>query len=358
MKLPNNMFIGTYTIDMGWVNGQGQGIYKADIDYITADLSLSSSITLLDNPSFIAISPDQQNLYAVSELGSGDEGYGFIYAYSLDNLGNPVFIDRYPTNAFSPCHVSVDATGKFVFVANYQGGVAMVYQRNEDGSLEFIQQLDHKGSGPHPNQNGSHTHMVKVSPDNNFLFIPDLGSDKVWSYRINHEEGTVSKNTQEFIATAPGSGPRHMDFHPTKDIAYVMNELNFTVSVMNYESDSGTLTEYQRIPAIPSDFTAWNSSADIHVHPSGKFLYASNRGHNSIASFSIDEAGMLTPIGHTSTEGGTPRNFNIAPSGDLLFVANQDSDSITIFSIDSETGKLTFTGNSLEVPTPVNITFY
>ncbi|MGB0347339.1 MAG: lactonase family protein, partial [Balneolaceae bacterium] len=320
--------------------------------------SLSSSITLLDNPSFIAISPDQQNLYAVSELGSGDEGYGFIYAYSLDNLGNPVFIDRYPTNAFSPCHVSVDATGKFVFVANYQGGVAMVYQRNEDGSLEFIQQLDHKGSGPHPNQNGSHTHMVKVSPDNNFLFIPDLGSDKVWSYRINHEEGTVSKNTQEFIATAPGSGPRHMDFHPTKDIAYVMNELNFTVSVMNYESDSGTLTEYQRIPAIPSDFTAWNSSADIHVHPSGKFLYASNRGHNSIASFSIDEAGMLTPIGHTSTEGGTPRNFNIAPSGDLLFVANQDSDSITIFSIDSETGELTFTGNSLEVPTPVNITFY
>ncbi len=352
------MFIGTYTLDMGWVNGQGQGIYKAEIDYMNAELNLSSSISPVTNPSFIAFSPDKQNLYAVSELGSGEDGHGFVYAYSLDDQGNPVYIDRYPTNAFSPCHVSVDATSKFVFVANYQGGVAMVYRRYDDGSLEFVQQLNHEGSGPHPNQNGSHTHMVKVSPDNNFLFIPDLGSDKVWSYKINHDEGTVSKNEQEFVALEPGSGPRHMDFHPTKDIAYVMNELNFTVSVMNYEPDSGTLTEYQNVPAIPADFTSWNSSADIHVHPNGDFLYSSNRGHNSIASFSIDDAGMLTPIGHTPTEGGTPRNFNIAPSGDLLFVANQDSDSITIFSIDSETGELSFTGNSLEVPTPVNITFY
>jgi len=358
MQLPGNMFIGTYTLDMGWVNGKGQGIYKAEIDYVRGELDLSSSVTVLTNPSFLAISPDKQNLYAVSELGSGEDGHGFVYAYSLAERGHPVFIERYPTNAFSPCHVSVDATGRFVFVANYQGGVAMVYHRKEDGSLEILQQLDHEGSGPHPNQNGSHTHMTKVSPDNNFLFVPDLGSDKVWSYRINHEEGTVSKNTQEFIATAPGSGPRHMDFHPTKNIAYVMNELNFTVSVMNYEPDSGTLTEIQTISAIPADFAEWNSSADIHVHPNGQFLYSSNRGHNSIASFSIDESGRLTALGHTPTEGGTPRNFAIAPSGDFLFVANQDSDSITIFSIDPETGALQFTGNSLEVPTPVNITFY
>jgi len=358
LHLPTNIFIGTYTLDMGWVNGQGQGIYKADIDYLNADLKLSNSISTITNPSYLAISPDRQNLYAVSEIGFGDDGYGFIHAYSFDESGNPVYIDRYPTNAFSPCHVSVDATGKFVFVANYQGGVAMVYRRMEDGSLEIAQQLNHEGSGPHPNQNESHTHMTKVSPDNNFLFVPDLGSDKIWSYRIDHENGRVSKNTQEFVSLAPGSGPRHMDFHPTKNIAYVINELNYTVSVMNYETDSGTLTEFQTISAIPSDYSDWNSSADIHVHPNGKFLYASNRGHNSIASFSIDEVGKLTSLGFTSTEGATPRNFNIVPSGDLLFVANQDSDSITIFSIDYETGELKFTGNSLDVPTPVNITFY
>jgi 6-phosphogluconolactonase len=137
-----------------------------------------------------------------------------------------------------------------------------------------------------------------------------------------------------------------------------MNELNFTISVMNYEPDSGTLTEFQTVSSIPSDFKDWNSSADIHVHPNGNFLYASNRGHNSIASFSIDEAGTLTPLGHTSTEGGTPRNFNITPNGELLLVANQDSDSITILRINTATGELTFTGNTLEIPTPVNITFY
>lgn len=357
-KLPSSIFIGTYTIDMGWVNGQGKGIYQAQIDYNNTDLERSPSVIHLENPSFLTFSPDWNNLYAVSELGSSEQGYGFVYAYDLDDGGNPTFIDRYPTNALSPCHVSVDATGKFVFVANYQDGVAMVYRRNEDGSLTFSQQLDHEGSGPHPNQNGSHTHMVKVSPDNNFLFIPDLGSDKIWSYRINHEEGLLIKNDQEFIKSTPGAGPRHMDFHPTKNIAYAMNELNFTVSVMNYEPDSGTLTEFQTVSAIPSDFKDWNSSADIHVHPNGNFLYASNRGHNSIASFSIDEAGTLTPLGHTSTEGGTPRNFNITPNGELLLVANQDSDSITIFRINTDTGELTFTGNTLEIPTPVNITFY
>ncbi len=358
MQLPNSIFIGTYTFDMGWVNGKGVGIYKADIDYFNADLSLSTSLTTLTNPSFLAISPDKSTLYAVSEIGSEADGFGFIYAYKLDKSGNPEFIDRYPTNGFSPCHVSIDATGKLVFVANYNGGVVMVYHRNEDGSLEIAQQLTHQGSGPHPNQGSSHSHMAKVSPDNNFLFIPDLGADKIWSYRINHEEGTVSKNTQEFFESSPGSGPRHMDFHPTKDIAYVMNELNNSVSVLNYEPDSGTLTEFQTLTSLPASFNEWNSTADIHVHPNGKFLYSSNRGHNSIASFSIDEAGQLTPLGHTPTEGSTPRNFAIAPSGDLLFVANQDSDSITIFSINQETGELTFTGNSLEIPTPVNITFY
>lgn len=355
---PTKMFIGTYTRDEGWVNGQAQGIYRAGIGEDGA-LTLDQTAAEVINPSFVTISPDQKNLYAVSELGRGNEPTGFIHAFTIEEDLSLTFIAKYPTNAKSPAHVTVDATGKFVFAANYQGGVAMVYERNEDGSLEFLQQLDHSGSGPHQNQNSSHTHMVKVSPDNNYLFIPDLGSDKVWSYKIDHETKSLSKTDQEFGAVAAGAGPRHMDFHPNGSIAYVMNELNSTVTVFDYDSTTGSLTEKQTITTLPASFTDWNSTADIHVHPNGKFLYGSNRGHNSIVSYSINETtGELSFLAHTSTEGEFPRNFALYPTGEILFAANQNSNSITIFDLDPETGALTFTGSSLEANTPVCIAFY
>lgn len=355
---PTHLFIGTYTRDEGWVNGTADGIYRINIAE-DGSLAVDETAAEVINPSFVAISPDQKILYSVSELGRGNEPTGYVYAFTINEDLSLTFIDKYPTNAKSPAHVSVDATGKFVFAANYQGGVAMVYTRNKDGSLQFSQQLDHSGSGPHQNQNGSHTHMVKVSPNNSFLFIPDLGSDKIWSYQINHESGSVSKTTQEFGTVSAGSGPRHMDFHPTKNIAYVMNELNSTVSVFDYDPESGSLTETQTITTLPSSFSDWNSTADIHVHPNGKFLYGSNRGHNSIVSYSIDDdSGQLSFLAHTSVEGEFPRNFALSPTGGKAYVANQNSNSITLFDLNDETGALTFTGESISVGTPVCIAFF
>lgn len=355
---PTHMFVGTYTRDEGWVNGTAEGIYRLNIAE-DGSLAVDETVAEVINPSFVAISGDKKNLYSVSELGRGNEPTGYVHAFTVNEDLSLTFIAKYPTNAKSPAHVSLDATGKFVFVANYQGGVAMVYTRNEDGSLQFSQQLDHTGSGPNQSQSSSHTHMVKVSPDNDYLFIPDLGSDKIWSYRINHETGSVSKTMQEFGTVAAGSGPRHMDFHPTKNIAYVMNELNSTVSVFDYDPETGDLTEVQTITTIPSSFSGSNSTADIHVHPHGKFLYGSNRGHNSIVSYSIDEeSGQLSSLAHTSVEGEFPRNFAISPTGETVYVANQNTNNITVFDLDVATGALSFTGESISVGTPVCIAFF
>lgn len=359
INFPTNMFIGTYTRDEGWVNGTAEGVYQVPISEEDGSLTVQGVAADVINPSFVAVSPDQKNLYAVSELGRSNESTGYVHAFTINEDLSLTFISKYATNAKSPAHVSVDATGTFVFAANYQGGVAMVYERKDDGSLEFLQQLDHTGSGPHQNQNSSHTHMVKVSPDNNYLFIPDLGSDKIWSYKIDHTTKSLSKTIQEFASVAAGAGPRHMDFHPTMNISYVMNELNSTVTVFSYDPETGDLTEIQTITTLPSAFNGSNSTADIHVHPNGKFLYGSNRGHNSIVSYSIDEnSGALTSLAHTSVEGEIPRNFAIYPSGELLYVANQNTNNITIFDLNAETGVLAFTGESISVGTPVCIAFF
>ncbi|HCD52382.1 MAG TPA: 6-phosphogluconolactonase [Balneolaceae bacterium] len=352
-------FIGNYTRDEGWVNGKAEGIYRISLGSNGTELSLDETAAPLINPSFLAISPDKNHLYAVSELARPDEETGFVVAFHINDDLSLEYIGKYPSNGQAPAHVSVHPTGDMVFAANYLGGVAMVYKRNEDGSLEATQQIDVEGSGPHQNQDASHTHMVKVSPDGKYLFIPDLGSDKIWTFAVDTESATVSPTDQEFASVAPGSGPRHMDFHPTLNIAYVINELNSTLSVFDYDPASSSLQEKQVVNTLPEDFTEWNSTADIHVHPNGKYVYSSNRGHNSLAAFSVDAStGMLTFLNHTSTEGEIPRNFAINPNGEIVYVANQNSDNITVFDLDTETGKLTFTKKELEIPTPVCIVFY
>ena len=356
---PENFFVGTYTRDEGWVNGTADGIYRGVITDDGEKLSLDTTAAEVINPSFVAVSPDKKNLYAVSELGRGNEPTGYVHAFSINEDLSLTYIDKYPTNAQAPAHISIDDAGKLVFAANYQGGVVMAYKRMADGSLEILQQLDQSGSGPHPNQNGSHTHMAKLSPAQYYLYITDLGSDKVWSYHIDHETLTLTKTDQEFAALPPGSGPRHMDFGTSAEFAYVMNELNSTITVFDFNFEDGSLSPVQTISTLPESFNEWNSTADIHVHPSGKFLYGSNRGHNSIVSYAINqEDGTLTLLDHISTEGEFPRNFAVHPSGDFLYVANQNSDNITVFSIDAETGVLTYTGESIDVNTPVCIAFY
>lgn len=356
---PVAVFIGTYTENEGWVNGKADGIYRASVGEANSLLSLDTTVAEVINPSFVTVSPDKKNLYAVSELGGNRGQYGYVYAYNINEDLTLTFIDRYSTNANSPAYVSVDATGKLVFAANYQGGVVMVYKRNEDGSLEATQQLDHVGSGPHPNQNASHVHMAKVSPDNKYLFLPDLGSDKIWSYEINHQTGTLSKTHQQFAQLPAGSGPRHMDFHPVLPIAYVINELKSTISVFQYDASDGTLVPIQNLSTLPPNVSQSNSTADIHVHPNGKFLYGSNRGHNSIVRYSINAAsGEISYIGTTSSQGEIPRNFAIHPNGGLMYVANQNSDNIAVFELNSSTGAMMLKDNLTGVMTPVCIAFY
>lgn len=355
---PGQVYIGTYTRDEGWVHGKGDGIYRAAINGNGASLAMADSTNNIVNPTFLALSPDRKNLYAVSEIMPGDDDTGFVYAFAIEHDQSLRFINRLPSNGLAPAHISVDPTGRLVFASNYVGGVVSVYKRNEDGSISLLQTLQHKGSGPHPNQDGSHVHMAKVSPDHTYLYVPDLGADKIWSYRIDPKSPKLIPTEQGSVNLAPGAGPRHMDFHPGLHLAYVVNELNSTISLFSYSPKDGVLEEIENISTLPNDFKEWNSTADIHVHPNGKFLYASNRGHNSIVIFALDDEGRMSLVGHTPTRGEIPRNFVIHPSGDYLYVANQNTDTIEIFSIDPESGTLSFTGNKLDVPTPVCILFY
>ncbi|MTI88930.1 MAG: lactonase family protein [Balneolaceae bacterium] len=354
------MFVGTYTETEGHVDGQGEGIYT--LHFEDGDLEASSAQLAGDgitNPTFITLSPDGNYLYSVSEL-SGKDGdtTGYVVAYKITNQDSLIEIDRKPSRTLAPAHISIDQTGSLVFTANYVGGVVMVYERLNDGTLEAVQQLTHEGTGPHARQESSHVHMAKVSPDNKYLYIPDLGSDKIWSYKIDLDEKQLSPTKDVFTTTAPGAGPRHMGFHPSREYAWAINELNNTITAYSYDAKTGSLDEIESVTTLPADFTEFSATADIHVHPNGKFIYGSNRGHDSIVGYRINEkSGELSFISYTSTRGEFPRNFAIGPEGKRLYAANQNSDTITVYDIDTDTGELTYTGTTLQVPTPVSIVF-
>ena len=347
------LLIGTYT------SGKSEGIYVYDFNTATGDNNLVSTVKTA-NPSYLAVSPNQKIVYAVTEnadstrLGVG----GKISAFSFDKKnGTLSFLNNQFSGGKHPCYVAVDKTGKWVFAANYSSGSAAIFAVNKDGSLAAAKQvLQHTGTGPDKSrQQGPHVHSTVVSPDNKFLFAPDLGIDKVMIYHFDNATGKLSPATPPFAASTPGSGPRHFEFSPNKRYAYLIEEMTATVAAFKYSG--GKLTLLQRINALPADFKGALGSADIHVSHDGKFLYCSNRGDaNSITIFTIDPAtGKLTVTGHQSTIGKTPRNFNFDPSGNFLLAANQNSDNIVIFKIDKKTGLLTDTGKRIDVPNPVCI---
>jgi len=259
-----------------------------------------------------------------------------------------------------PCHISLDRTGKFVLVANYSGGNLSVFPVAEDGRLgeasDFIQ---HKGSGPnHDRQEAAHAHWIDLSADNRFALNADLGMDEIFIYRFDASKGKLTPNDPPFAKVAPGAGPRHLAFHPNGRFAYVVDELNSTVTTFSYNAKAGTLHELQTVPTLPKDFSGESTTAEVAVHPNGKFLYASNRGHDSLAVFAIDPSkGTLKFVEHVSVKGKTPRNFEIDPTGKRLLVANQESDNMVEFAIDQATGKLTATGTEIKVPAPVCVKF-
>jgi 6-phosphogluconolactonase len=314
------------------------------------------------NPSFLAISPNHRFLYAVNEIDDfGGTSSGAVSAFAIEpTTGKLTLLNQESSRGSGPCHLIVDKQGKNVLVANYGGGSVAVLPIRPDGRLgpatAFIQ---HQGSSVNPQrQKEPHAHSMNLDAANRFAFAADLGLDKVLIYRFDPNHGTLAPNDPAAATVAPGSGPRHFAFHPSGHWAYVINEIASTITAFSYDAKTGALKTVQTVSTLPEGFTGNSSTAEIQVHPSGKFLYGSNRGDDSLAIFRSDpDTGRLTSVGRQPTQGKTPRGFGIDPTGAFLLAANQDSDSIVVFRIDPETGKLQPTGQVVEVPKPVCVQF-
>ncbi len=352
------LYVGTYTSGTSGAAGKSEGIYSYRMNPTTGALTALNTVKGVVDPSFLAIDHSRRWLYAVNEVDQfGGKPSGAISAFAIDrNSGSLAFLNQQPTLGGSPCHLLVDKTNKFVLVANYNGGNVSVLPIKADGSLGVATDMvQHHGSSVNKErQEGPHAHCIELDSNNRYAFAVDLGLDKVLVYKFDAKNGKLVANNVPSVQLSPGAGPRHLAFHPNGKYAYVINELAGTIAVFTYNSTNGTLQQIQTILTLPQDFVGSNTTAEIAVTPSGKFLYGSNRGHDSIAAFAIDQGtGKLTLVEHASTEGKTPRNFTIDPTGTWLLVANQASDSIVSFRINQGTGRLEATANKIEVPTPV-----
>jgi 6-phosphogluconolactonase len=351
-------YVGTYTED----GSKSKGIYAYRFNSGTGQstpLGLAAETT---NPSWVALHPNGHFLYAVNELPNyKGPNSGGLSAFSVDPAtGRLTFLNEVPTKGADPCYVTVDKTGKYVLVANYTGGSIAAFPILSDGKLgEASAFVQHTGHGPNAQrQEGPHAHSIDLSPDNRFAMVDDLGLDQLLVYKFDSARGTLTPNDPPFVKVDAGAGPRHFVLRPDGKFAYVIAEMGHTVTVFSNDAASGRLQVLQSVTTLPKDFKGRNDDAEIRIHPSGKFLYGSNRGEDTIAIYAIDGSkGTLTQIGSTPTGGKEPRSFEIDPSGKLLFAANQKSDNIVVFRIDQKTGQLTPTGQVLEVATPVCIKF-
>lgn len=346
------VYIGTYT------HGKNEGIYAYRMEKSTGALSFVSKATGVNNPSFLAIHPQQNYLYAVNEIGEfAGKPSGAVSAFSIDpKTGELTYLNQQPSHGTGPCHLSVDKTGRFVLVANYGGGSVCALPIRDDGQLgEATDFIQHEGSSVNPQrQKGPHAHSIILSPDNRYAFAADLGLDKIMIYQLDLINGKLKPNDEPWAEVKAGAGPRHFDFHPNGKFAYLITELDNTIIAFTYDESNGALKEIQTVSTLPKDFEGTSYCADVHVSPSGKFVYGSNRGHESIVIFAIDSGtGKLTYVGHEPTQGKNPRNFAIDPTGTFLLAANQSTDNIVTFRIDKQTGKLVSTGEVAEVPQPV-----
>ena len=349
------LFVGTYT-RLGSL-----GIYTCELDAKTGAVEQIAGTGGIEDPSFLAIDPTGDHLYAVSEAANGG-GEGGVHAYSIAGNGSLTFLNKRSTGGAGPCHLAVDATDSHLIVANYAGGSVCMLPISADGRLEerchFIQ---HAGSSVNvERQAEAHAHSVTIDPTNSRAYVCDLGMDQVVTYKLDFDNGKLVPGTPAYTSTAAGAGPRHFDYHPNGELVFVLNELGCTIVSYRFDSSAGTLTEIQSVPTLPDDWTGGgNTTADVHVSSDGRFVYASNRGHDSLVIYSVDQAsGEMTYVGHQSTGGKTPRNFGIAPSGKILLAANQDTDNIVVFTRDVDTGKLSPTGAEIDVPMPVCLKFF
>jgi 6-phosphogluconolactonase len=352
------VYVGTYT------GPKSQGIYGFRFDAKTGHFTPAGLAATVRNPSFLATDPQHRFLYAVTEKEegpNGGNGFGFISSFSIDaKTGALKFLNKVSSGGQGPCHVAVDATGKTLFVANYVAGSVASFAIRADGSLGDMTGFDqHHGSSVNPaRQTGPHAHEAVLSPDNHFLFTPDLGLDQVEIYRVDAAKGTFAPNNPPFAAVSAGLGPRHFAFGRGAKFAYAVCEIGSSVVVFSYDSAQGSLSPVQTVSTLPSGFSGVDNSAEIEVDRPGRFLYASNRGNDSITVFAIDpQKGTLTNVQVEPTQGKTPRNFAIDPTGKYLVAGDQDSDRMVVFAIDQKTGQLTPAGQVVDAPSPVSILF-
>ena len=348
------LYVGTYT------SGKSEGIYVCRMDRATGALTRFSS-TMSVNPSFLTIDKSKRYLYAVNEVGEflGKPG-GAVSAFKIDPAtGNLRLLNEQATLGADPCYLSIDARKKTLLVANYSGGSVTVLPVRTDGTIGMaIEVKQHEGSGPKEQQKGPHAHCVILDRVERHALAADLGIDKVMIYRVDRATGKLSPAKQPFAELTAGAGPRHLALHPSGKYLYVIAELDSTMTSFQYNELNGTLTPIETVSTLPGDFTGTSYCADVHVSPSGRFLYGSNRGHNSIVVFEIDpRTGKPKLVEHVSTEGDWPRNFTIDPSGKFLLVANQRSENVVTFNINQSTGRLTPTGNNEQIPSPVCLKF-
>ena len=353
---PMRVYIGTYN------GAKSKGIYVSQFDPATGKLGPAELAAQMASPSFLAIHPGMRFLYAVAETSDfGGKRTGSVRAFGMeDKTGRLTLLNQQSSGGAGPCHLSVDNTGKCLLVANYGSGSIAALPIQADGSLaEPSATIQHQGSSVNPQrQAGPHAHFITADPANRFALACDLGLDKVLVYRLDPAQGALVPNDPPFAAVQPGSGPRHLVFSPDGRFVYLINEIGATLTSFAYDAKRGSLKELQTVSTVPQEFTGSKSCAEVQIHPSGRFVYGSNRGHDSIAVYAVNPgSGKLSWVQCQSTQGKTPRHFVIDPTGQWLLAENQGSDNIVVFRLDMKTGRLSPNGQVVEVGSPVCAVF-
>lgn len=335
--MSNKLLLGTYTRRVS------DGIYSVDLNTETQKLENVSLVAKVGSPTYLDTNEDKSIIYSV--ISENDEG-GLVSLVKQDD-GTFERKAAVMSEGAAPCYVAYDGKRQFVYTSNYHNGDVAVYKTDAEGNLELADSVAHSGSSVHENQDAPHAHYSDLTPDGKFMVACDLGTDKVYTYEVS-DEGKLNEVAQ--LEVAPGTGPRHLVFHPTLDIAYLFGELSSDALVLDYDSETGEFSVIQTISTIPEDHTSFNGGAAIRISSDGKFVYASNRGHDSLVIYETTEDGKLTLVGYTSTEGETPRDFNLDPSEKFVVVGHQDTDNLTLFERNAEDGTLTLRQKDVEAP--------
>lgn len=352
------LYVGTYTRPAPYIAAaNGKGLYVLDFDEAAGTVSIAQEVPGIENPSYLCISPDGRFLHAVWEVVEWPEG--LVSSYAIDAAtGELSYLGVQGSRGTVTCYTMMDSRSRAALIANYWSGTVAMFPARADGALAEASSVDqHAGSGPDPaRQEGPHAHCIVISADDRFAFSADLGTDSIYGYHLDYETMAMVRTSE--VKLPAGAGPRHFVFSPSGRNAYAICELDSSIATLGYDAASGALNYIDSVPLLPAGFEGESHCADIQIHPSGRFVYGSNRGHDSITMFSVHaDSGRLELIGHRSSEGATPRNFAISPDGRYLLVANQDSDNIVTMPIDPDTGRLGETVAVADVPTPVCLEF-